>query len=378
MVPAIVTFMPLFVLVSNLDLVNTHAGLILPFLAGAFGVFLMRQFIGGIPDELLDAARIDGAGEYTIFFRIVLPLCGPALATLAVLTFLASWNAFLWPLVVASTEDMYTLPVAIALFSIGQQESNVALQMAGAVVVVLPVSSCSSPCSATSSRASPRRASSDAERDHADDRSDATLLSPLRGDRRAGDRRRSRRLATPAAPREPRTGAGRARSNGTPPTRGARSTRSSSRDTGLPADNIGGDLRPSSRSDVHVADQHRDVPVGDARRPRPRHRSADREARRRIDQTLSSIERLERHEPSGQFYNWYDPATLEKLTIVAGERTTPSTRSCRASTTDGWPRRCSWSPTPYPVCTTGRRRWPTSMDFGCYYDPMAKGGRRPG
>ena len=139
MVPSIVTFMPLFVLISNMGLVNTHAGLILPFVVGALGVFLMRQFIGGIPDELLDAARIDGAGEYTIFFKIVLPLCGPALATLAILTFLASWNSFLWPLVVASTEDMYTLPVAVALFSIGQQEPNVALQMAAAVVVVLPV-----------------------------------------------------------------------------------------------------------------------------------------------------------------------------------------------------------------------------------------------
>jgi multiple sugar transport system permease protein len=139
MVPSIVTFMPLFVLVSNMNLVNTHAGLILPFLVGAFGAFLMRQFINGIPDELLDAARIDGAGEYRIFFRIILPLCGPALATLAILTFLGSWNAFLWPLVVASTEDMYTLPVGVALFSIGQQQSDVALQMAAAAVVVLPV-----------------------------------------------------------------------------------------------------------------------------------------------------------------------------------------------------------------------------------------------
>ena len=139
MIPAFVTFMPLFVLVSNMNLTNTRAGLILPFLAGAFGAFLMRQFMFSIPDELLDAARVDGAGEYRIFFRIVLPLCGPALATLGVLTFLTNWNSFLWPLVVASTEDMYTLPVALALFSIGQQESNVALQMAGAVVVVLPI-----------------------------------------------------------------------------------------------------------------------------------------------------------------------------------------------------------------------------------------------
>jgi multiple sugar transport system permease protein len=139
MVPVVVTFMPLFVIVTNMNLNNTRWGLILPFLVGAFGAFLMRQFILGIPDELLDAARVDGAGEYRIFFRIVLPLCGPALATLGVLTFLANWNSFLWPLVVASTEDMYTLPVALALFSIGQQESNIGLQMAGAVVVVVPV-----------------------------------------------------------------------------------------------------------------------------------------------------------------------------------------------------------------------------------------------
>ncbi len=139
MVPGVVTLVPLFVLVSNFNLTNTYPGLILPYVAGAFGVFLMRQFMLGIPDDLLDAARVDGAGEYRIFLRVVLPLCGPALATLGVLTFLASWNNFLWPLVVASSEDMYTLPVALALFSIGQQESNVALQMAGAAVVVLPV-----------------------------------------------------------------------------------------------------------------------------------------------------------------------------------------------------------------------------------------------
>jgi multiple sugar transport system permease protein len=139
MIPAFVTFMPLFVIVANMNLTNTRWGLILPFLAGAFGAFLMRQFIIGIPNELLDAARVDGAGEFRIFFRIVLPLCGPALATLAVLTFLTNWNSFLWPLVVASSEEQYTLPVALALFSRGQQESNVALQMAGATVVVIPV-----------------------------------------------------------------------------------------------------------------------------------------------------------------------------------------------------------------------------------------------
>jgi multiple sugar transport system permease protein len=139
MVPSVVTFMPLFVLTANLGLVNTHAGLILPFLVGAFGVFLMRQFIAGLPDELLDAARVDGAGEHYIFWRIILPLCGPALATLGILTFLGSWNSFLWPLVVATSDTMYTLPVAIALFATGQQETNIALLMAGSVVVILPV-----------------------------------------------------------------------------------------------------------------------------------------------------------------------------------------------------------------------------------------------
>lgn len=139
MVPGVVTFMPLFVLVANMGLVNTHAGLILPFLAGAFGVFLMRQFIGGLPDELLDAARVDGAGEHYIFWRIVMPLCGPALATLTILTFLASWNSFLWPLVVATSQDMFTLPVAIAFLATGQTETNVALLMAGSVVVIMPV-----------------------------------------------------------------------------------------------------------------------------------------------------------------------------------------------------------------------------------------------
>ena len=139
MVPAVVTFMPLFVLVANFGLVNTHAGMILPFMVGAFGVFLMRQFIGGIPDELLDAARVDGAGEHYIFWRIIMPLCGPALATLTILTFLASWNSFLWPLVVATGEDMFTLPVAVAFLATGQTATNVALLMAGSVVVILPI-----------------------------------------------------------------------------------------------------------------------------------------------------------------------------------------------------------------------------------------------
>lgn len=139
MVPGIVTFSPLFVLVRNLGLTNSHLGLILPFVAGPFGVFLMRQFIMRIPDELLAAARVDGAGEWYIFWRIVMPLSGAALATLGILTFLANWNSFLWPLVAASTEDLYTLPVALALFAIDPEVQDYGLQMAGAVVTVLPI-----------------------------------------------------------------------------------------------------------------------------------------------------------------------------------------------------------------------------------------------
>jgi multiple sugar transport system permease protein len=139
MVPSVVTMVPLFVLSSNLGLVNSLAGLILPFLAQAFGVFLMRQFIVSIPNDLIEAARIDGASELRIYWQIILPLCRPALATLGILTFLASWNNFLWPLVAATTEDKYTLPVALALYSIGQNQTRYDLLLAGSVVIVLPV-----------------------------------------------------------------------------------------------------------------------------------------------------------------------------------------------------------------------------------------------
>jgi multiple sugar transport system permease protein len=139
MVPGVVTFVPLFVLTTNIGLTNTLPGMFLPFVAGPFGVFLMRQFILGLPDELIAAARVDGAGELRIFFSVILPLCGPALATLAILTFLGSWNNFLWPLVVAQTEDKYTLPVALALYSVGQNSTQYGLLLAGAVVVVVPV-----------------------------------------------------------------------------------------------------------------------------------------------------------------------------------------------------------------------------------------------
>jgi len=139
MVPGVVTFVPLFVLTTKMGLSNSLIGMILPFLAAPFGVFLMRQYISALPDELIQAARIDGAGELRIFASVILPLCGPALATLGILTFLGSWNNFLWPLVVAQSEDRYTLPIALALYATGQNQTEYGLLLAGAVVVVLPV-----------------------------------------------------------------------------------------------------------------------------------------------------------------------------------------------------------------------------------------------
>jgi len=139
MVPSTVTLVPLFVLMSFLGLVNSYPALILPFAAGPFGVFLMRQFMLSVPDDLLEAARIDGASELRIFFRVVFPISYAPLATLGILTFLASWNNFLWPLVVSSSERMYTLPVAVATFAIGQNATDYGLLMAGSTILVLPV-----------------------------------------------------------------------------------------------------------------------------------------------------------------------------------------------------------------------------------------------
>ncbi|QBD74599.1 carbohydrate ABC transporter permease [Ktedonosporobacter rubrisoli] len=139
MVPGAVTLVPLFVLMSKLHLVNSLSAVILPEAAASMGVFLMRQFMMDIPDELLDAGRVDGASELFIYSRLVLPLSGPALATLAILTFLSSWNDFLWPLIVLTSDQKYNLPVALATFAVGQHTSDTGLLMAGAVIVVIPV-----------------------------------------------------------------------------------------------------------------------------------------------------------------------------------------------------------------------------------------------
>ncbi len=137
-VPGQIGMLPLFLLLREMGLVNTYWGVLVPSMAGIFGIFLVRQYALTIPDALLDAARVDGAGELRIFYSIALPLCRPILVTLAVATFMGAWNDFLWPLIVLTDDRLYTLPVALAgLF--GEHVQDPELMMAGAVVTVLPV-----------------------------------------------------------------------------------------------------------------------------------------------------------------------------------------------------------------------------------------------
>ena len=138
MVPGQITMIPVFLLLTQLNLLNTYWGLILPAIANAFNIFFMRQFISGIPDELIEAAKMDGAHEGWIFFRVILPLARPAMAAITIFTFTGSWNNFLWPLIIATDESMYTLPVAISILG-GQYTENIAMQMAGSVIVILPL-----------------------------------------------------------------------------------------------------------------------------------------------------------------------------------------------------------------------------------------------
>ncbi len=130
--------LPLFLLLKELHLVNTYWGVLVPGLASVFGIFLIRQYAAGIPDSLLDAARIDGASELRIYWSLFLPACRPVLVTLAIFTFMGTWNDFLWPLIVLTDSSMYTLPVALANL-IGEHVQDTELMMAGAVLTVLPV-----------------------------------------------------------------------------------------------------------------------------------------------------------------------------------------------------------------------------------------------
>lgn len=138
MVPGQLTMIPVFLLLKKLGLLNSYMGLIVPVSANVFGIFLIRQFMMSIPNDLIESARIDGCSEFRIYWSVVLPLCKPVLATLSIFTFIGSWNDFLWPLIVMVREDGYTLPVALANLN-GQHPTDFGLLMAGAAVVVLPV-----------------------------------------------------------------------------------------------------------------------------------------------------------------------------------------------------------------------------------------------
>ena len=137
-IPAQIGTLPLFLMLKSMGLVNTYAGALVPWLASIFGLFLIRQYALSIPDEMLEAARIDGASESQIFRRIVLPTLTPILVTLGLFVFLGSWNDFLWPLIILTDQSNYTLPVALAALS-REHVQDVELMMAGAVITVAPV-----------------------------------------------------------------------------------------------------------------------------------------------------------------------------------------------------------------------------------------------
>jgi multiple sugar transport system permease protein len=138
MLPFQVTLIPLFVIVHDLGMLDSYSGLIVPRATNAFGIFLLRQFFLTLPKELDEAARIDGTSEFGIFWKIILPLSGPALATLAVFHFMYNWNDFLWPLLITTSTEMRTLPAGLALF-VGQHVVEYGVVMAGAVLTILPL-----------------------------------------------------------------------------------------------------------------------------------------------------------------------------------------------------------------------------------------------
>jgi multiple sugar transport system permease protein len=137
-IPGQVAMLPLFLMLKPLGLINSYGGAVVPMMASVFGIFLVRQFARGIPDDLLEAARIDGADEWRIFLTIVVPLLAPVLTTLAIFSFLGAWNDFMWPLIVLTDDSLHTLPVALAGLSREHVQDN-ELMMAGSVVTVLPV-----------------------------------------------------------------------------------------------------------------------------------------------------------------------------------------------------------------------------------------------
>jgi len=138
MIPMQVIIVPLFIEMRHLGLVDSYAGLLLPTVVSSFGVFMLRQAFLALPKELDEAAYVDGAGHLRVFAQVLLPLVAPALATFAVFAFMASWNAFLWPLVIAQTEAHMTLPVGLSLLQ-GRYSTAWNVVMAGSTVSVLPI-----------------------------------------------------------------------------------------------------------------------------------------------------------------------------------------------------------------------------------------------
>jgi len=137
-IPPFTTVIPLFGWMARLGLLNTYLVLVLPFAASAFGLFMMRQYMSTLPDELIEAARIDGCGEFRLFLTVIVPLSRPALGTVGILIFIASWNSFIWPLVFMRSDDMFTLPVGIAGLN-SEQMAEYGLIMAAAVVSCIPM-----------------------------------------------------------------------------------------------------------------------------------------------------------------------------------------------------------------------------------------------
>lgn len=138
MIPGQVTMIPVYLMLNMVHLTNTLLGIALPGLVGAFGIFLFRQFMSTISDEIIEAARLDGCSEFYIFMKIILPVSRPVLAVQGILTFIAGWNSFIWPLIIANDQKYYTLSVGLALLK-GQHASNYALQMAGSSFMVIPI-----------------------------------------------------------------------------------------------------------------------------------------------------------------------------------------------------------------------------------------------
>jgi ABC-type glycerol-3-phosphate transport system permease component len=139
LVPFEMRMIPLYLLMRDLHLNNTMPALILPFLVGGFGTFLMRQYITTIPDDLIDAARLDGASEFAIYRFVVLPLCVPVLAALAIITIIWRWNDILWPLLAVSDRSLYTVTLGLAIAGRGSQGIYVGVALATAALALLPV-----------------------------------------------------------------------------------------------------------------------------------------------------------------------------------------------------------------------------------------------